>query len=135
IAINYSSAAEQKLKTDIKEKTKAAMYEDVRDWDENIVVGKTPKLFFRVDKTKNGLRYVSWASTKTFSDQPDIVIENGTSEAQGTMGGWMYTFKNANWTYIVEDVETGESADELGWFLMLYKDGKQVQSTKCTVVK
>ena len=111
------------------------MNSSVNEWNENIVVGKSEKLLIRVDRTDKGLRYVCWSNGRTIKHTPNIVLYNGVEEAQGTMGGWTWTFKNDDWTYIVDDAELCEEVENCGLFLeLLFKDHLK-SKTKMTEIK
>jgi hypothetical protein len=121
--INYSSKEEQKAKQSLIDKIKKEMYPTVSSWDENILVAKSEKLLIRLDRTDKGLRYVCWSKGRTIKDSPDIILYDGIEEAQGTMGGWTWTFKNGDWTYIVDDAEMCDEPKNCGLFLqLLFKD-------------
>jgi hypothetical protein len=133
--VNYSSAEEQKRRHGLTEKIKKETYGSVNTWDENVVVARSEKLLIRVDRTDKGLRYVCWGKGKTQKDPPDIVLYNGTEEAQGTQGGWTWTFKNGNWTYIVDDAELCEEASLCGFFLELQFKEQVKSRTKLKEIK
>jgi len=134
-AINYISHAEEKKKQNLIEKIRKEIYPTVNKWDQNIIVAKSEKLLIRLDRIEEGIRYVCWTKGKTMKEQPDIVLNNGNEEAQGTMGGWTWTFKNGDWTYIVVDAEMCDEPKGCGFFLeLLFK--KQIKSiTKLKEIK
>lgn len=114
-----SSKTEEQEKQALIAKIKTEIHSSINDWNENIVVGKSEKLLIRVDDTNKGLRYVCWSNGKTIKDTPDIILLDGVAEAQGEIGGWTWTFKNGDWTYIVDDSEACEEATHCGLFLEL----------------
>ena len=133
--INYSSKEEQKAKQLLVSKIKGQMHPSINIWNENIVFARSEKLLIRIDDTNKGLRYVCWGNGKTMKDSPDIVLDNGIEEAQGTMGGWTWTFKKDDWTYIVDDVEICDTPKNCGLFLeLLFKDQRK-SKTKLKEIK
>jgi hypothetical protein len=121
--INYSSKKEQKVKQILTEKIKKEIYPTVNTWNENVLVAKWEKHLIRIDITDKGLRYVCWSKGQTMRASPDIVLYNGVEEKQGTMGGFTWTFKNGDWTYIVDDAEICDDSKNCGLFLeLLFKD-------------
>ena len=137
-ALNYSSKAEQKNKAALIEKQKKMMHPSVRDWEKNILVAKSGKYLIRIDgsdRTDSGFRYVSWSNGKTMKDEPDLILYNGKREFQGTMGGVTWTFKNDEWTYVVDDSEMGESDEYIGYFLYVYKGDQMKSRMRLTIVK
>lgn len=122
-AINYSSYHEKKLQDQLTKKIQSEIYPGVNSWKTNILVCKSKNLLIRIDETNKGLRYICWSNGHPISSKPDLVLYNGIEEAQGTMGGWTWTFKNGDWTYIIDDVEICETEDKCGFFLrLIFKD-------------
>jgi hypothetical protein len=128
-AINYNSKEEQKAKQILVQRIKKKIHSSVNKWNENVLVAKSEKLLIRIDRTDKGLRYVSWGKGKTMTDSPDIILYYGLEEARGTMGGWTWTFKSGEWTYVVDDVEMCEEPKDCGLFLEVLFNGQ----TKSTV--
>ena len=134
-AINYSSAKEQKLKQEITQRTQQKMYPGINNWISNVKVLKSDKFLIRIDKTAKGLRYVSWHKGENMSDKPDLILYNGIAEAEGTQGGWTWTFKNGKWEYIVEDNKMCENVKDCGYFLVVSLNGKEVFKDRCYAEK
>ena len=79
-----------------------------------------------VDQLKNGtIRYRSWDKPKSISDEPNLVVSDGTIEQQGTGGGYHYVFNQGDWSYIVENKLMGETMASTGIFLKVLKNGVQ----------
>jgi len=139
IAINYSSAEEQQLKQALKAKIKKEMHPDVKDWKENVLVARSEKLLIRIDDTENGLRYSCWSKGRNMIAKPDIVLYNGVEDIHGTQGGWSWTFKNGDWTYVVDNVQicsdAVDDADECGLFLRLLLKGQEHSVIKLNETK
>ena len=114
------SAEESKLNDAQTAKLKSLVHPSVNEWEKNILVGRSNNLTIRVDRTVKGLRYASWSKGHSMAEKPDLIIFNGAEEAQGTMGGSTWTFKNGNWTYVIDDVRSCENEDQCGLFLRLY---------------
>ncbi|MBI1781360.1 MAG: hypothetical protein HYR66_08315 [Sphingobacteriales bacterium] len=123
ITVNYSSAKEQELKNKLIADIKSKMHPSVRDWDYNVLVAKSKNLLIRIDETKNGLRYISWGKGKNTSDLPDLILYKGVAQQQGTEGGFTWTFKNNDWTYVVDQADICETPVYCGLFLrLLFKE-------------
>jgi hypothetical protein len=134
-AINYSSHNEKKLLKLLTKKIQSQIYPTVNSWDKNILVCKSKNLLIRIDETTKGLRYISWRKGHPISSKPDLVLYHGVEEAQGTMGGWTWTFKNGDWTYIIDDVEMCETDDKCGLFLRLVFKDSDKGSIRLTEIK
>ena len=135
MAINYLSAEESRLKDVVSAKIKSRIHPSVREWKENVRVGKSNNLTIRVDRTEKGLRYVSWSKGHSMAEKPDLILFNGIEEAQGTMGGWSWTFKNGDWTYVVDDVEMCETEDRCGLFLRIYFNNTEKNTIRLREIK
>jgi len=135
-SLNYSSKHEQALRDELTKKIQGRIYPGVSSWTENILVAKSNNLLIRIDETKKGIRYVVWSKRRPTSAKPDLVLYNGVQEAQGTMGGWTWTFKNGDWTYIIDDVEMCEEPyKDCGLFLRLRYKNVQKSSVRLTETK
>jgi hypothetical protein len=122
-SINYASKKEQLLKVQLTKQLQKTIYQSVNTWKSNVLVAHTEKILIRVDEMKKDFRFVSWSHGRTPSQKPDLILYKGVEEAQGTEGGWTWTFKNGDWTYVVDDREMAETVDQEGLFLELsYKD-------------
>jgi len=58
------------------------------------------------------------------NDKPDLVLFNGIEDTHGSMGGWSWTFKNGDWTYVVDNVQMCEDDKDCGLFLRLLLKGQ-----------
>ena len=134
-AINYLSAEESRIKDALTAKIQSQIHPSVREWEKNVLVGKSNTLTIRVDRTAKGLRYVSWSKGHSMAEKPDLILFNGVEEAQGTMGGWSWTFKNNDWTYVVEDVEMCETDDRCGLFLRLFFNNSEKNTIRLRKIK
>lgn len=102
--------------------------------EKNTLYCENEKFIIKINDLGNdNFKYISWNKPKTTSDKPDLVLQNGKAERQGTMGGYHYLFNNGEWDYIVEDNLMGED-ETVGVFLNLLKNGKQKLYTKINKV-
>jgi hypothetical protein len=91
--------------------------------ERNLAQGENDKFLIRVDRLSNEkLMYRSWSKSKTLDDKPDLELEDGIIEKQGTGGGYHYIFNNGEWKYIVEDNQMGESEESIGLFIRLLQN-------------
>lgn len=130
MAINYESAQEARLRVELTESIKAHAHPSIRDWIENVLVCRSKSLLIRIDRTDEGLRYVSWSKGRTIADKPDLILHNGKAEPRGSQGGWTWTFTNGEWTYVIDKVEICADAYECGLFLRLLLQGREYSSTR-----
>ncbi|MEO6524101.1 MAG: hypothetical protein ABIN91_20620 [Mucilaginibacter sp.] len=136
--INYDSKQQIQKRSQLTKHIQSQTYLTVNSWKRNIIVGKSDKLLIRVDlMSNNSIRYVSWSKGKSIADKPDLILLNGKEEAQGTMGGWTWTFKSGDWIYIVDDVEMCEDnkPQNCGLFLRLSYKGIDKSSIRLKEIK
>jgi hypothetical protein len=62
-------------------------------------------------------------------------LSKGEIVKQGSMGGYIYTFKNGDWSYIIEDNQMGETDESIGLFLKLLQNGNEILYTKMIEIK
>ena len=102
----------------------------------NLIHCQNEKFIIRIDRMNNeSLRYSTWNKPKNENSEPGLILSNGEIEKQGTMGGYIYTFGNGEWTYIVEDNQMGESDETIGIFLKLLKNENQILYTKMKEIR
>lgn len=135
IAINYMSDAEQREKDNLLAQIKNNLHSSVSKFEENVLVWKSGTLTVRLDRVNNNLRYAAWSKGKKFSEKPDLVLYNGVEEIQGTIGGVTYTFKNDKWTYVIDDVQACEGAENCGQFIRILLGDVEKYTFRCTVSK
>lgn len=135
IAINHHSQAELRLLRKLEEEQKRKMHHSVAEWQGNELTVTSEKHLIRIDMMDNGrLRYASWNKPKGISDKPDLIIQNGQQEFDGSIGNISYVFKNGDWVYRMDLKVLAESEDEVGWSLRVFEGEKEVVVYKLTEV-
>jgi hypothetical protein len=121
----------------IKEKEVAKpMYNAELNVQRNLIHCQNEKFIIRIDRMNNeSLRYSTWNKPNNENIEPGLILLNGEIERQGTMGGYIYTFGNGEWRYIVEDNQMGESDEAIGIFLKLLKNEKLILYTKMKEIR
>lgn len=101
-AVNYSGTAKQKHKQQLISQQKAKLHSSLKAFKQTNFVFTTPNYVVRIDELQNGnYRYASWKSGQPQSSQPDLIINNGKIEYDGSGGNHFYHFKRGNYTYTV----------------------------------
>lgn len=102
IAINYQSNFEKKLRKELIDKEKENVHSSLKTFESPTYKIKTKKYLIRIDELENKkYRYASWKISEKESSKPDLILNNGELEFQGSGGNHVITFTNGNYTYKV----------------------------------
>lgn len=102
IAVNYQSPFEKQLKKDLIEKEKEVLYISLKNFKNPTYKIKTKNYLIRIDKlSEYKYRYASWKINEKESSKPDLILNNGILEFQGSGGNSVITFSKGNYTYKV----------------------------------
>ncbi|QIO10370.1 hypothetical protein G8D99_07660 [Acinetobacter lanii] len=102
-AVNYQSAAEKKLKAQLLAQQKQQLHASVRTFKQPELQFKTSNHRVRIDLLSNGqYRYASWKNNKLMSTPPDLVLNQGRVECEGSGGNHAYLFKSGQYQYRVD---------------------------------
>jgi hypothetical protein len=135
-SINFNSQKEVELIKVLNNETLSLLHPSIEKWKEPILTLKSDNYLIRVDlMNDNSVRYISWSSTKKIWDKPDLILTHGVMEYQGTMGGITYTFKNGDWTYVVDFVNVCDEVINCGYFLRLYQNDIEKKSIRMIKIK
>lgn len=103
---------------------------------ENWIYAEDKKFTIKVDRLIDGtFQYTSWNKSKTVSDKPDLILNKGIAQQQGSAGGYHYIFKNNEWKYTIKDVWMAEQDEGMGIFMELAQDGEIKMDSKLTDLK
>lgn len=124
--INYQSDAERKLRNDLIAKDKENLYISLKTFESPIFKINTKTSFIRVDEiSQRKYRFASWKIGEMESSKPDIIIDNGELEFQGSGGNHVITFISGDYIYRVYRNILGEE-DSPDITLEVEKDGEIV---------
>lgn len=102
IAVNHQSDFEKKRRTDLINKEKENIHSSLKSFESPTYKIKTKNYLIRIDELKNNkYRYASWKINKKESSKPDLILNNGELEFQGSGGNHVITFTNGNYIYKV----------------------------------
>jgi hypothetical protein len=133
-SINCHTAAELQLQSKMTRNIQNQINPAVNKWKENVLVCETQRFLIRIDYLDNNqLRYVSWSKPKTIKEKPDLVLFKGVQDFHGTMGGVSYTFRSKTTYYQIDQVEMGESEGDVGLFLRIFKNAKDLADEKTLI--
>jgi hypothetical protein len=136
VSLNNKTVTAYYTTSKTKEVTALELVEDALTVDQQIIHASNDKFIVKVDRLSDQtIRYQSWSKPKQITDQPDLMLSNGRIEQQGTAGGYIYFFKNADWEYIVQDRWMSEDPDGEGIFLKLVHNNEEKLHAKLTDLK
>ena len=128
IGLNYQTAKEQLLAKRLIAADKKGLHPSINSFVEPILDWQTAKYRIRVDDLgDSNYRYASWSIDKKLSDKPDIILEHGDIEFEGSGGNHSYTFKNGRYSYVLQVTVIGCDTSPPGW-LEVYKGEKLLLS-------
>jgi hypothetical protein len=123
-AVNYHSDFEKKLKNDLIAKEKENLHISLKTFESPTYKIKTKNYLIRIDElTNHKYRYASWKINEKESSKPDMILDNGELEYQGSGGNHVITFLNNNYTYRIYRNIIGEE-DSPDITLEIEKDGQ-----------
>lgn len=100
--VNYQSDFEKNLRTNLIAKDKENLHVSLKTFQSPIYKIKTSKYLIRIDElTDYKYRYASWKIDEKETSKPDIVLNNGQWEHQGSGGNHVITFVNGIYIYKV----------------------------------
>ncbi|HRE56987.1 MAG TPA: hypothetical protein PLW09_04135 [Candidatus Kapabacteria bacterium] len=100
--VNYQSDFEKVLRTNLIAKDKENLHVSLKTFQSPIYKIKTNKYLIRIDElTDYKYRYASWKIDEKETSEPDIVLNNGQWEHQGSGGNHVITFVNGIYIYKV----------------------------------
>lgn len=109
IGVNYQSKIEKAKKVQLIISEKSKLHESVKTFKSPVLILETKKVRVRIDELENGnYRYASWSIKNDMSTKPDLVIENGAIEMNGSGGNHSYIFKNGKYSYECSVIRMGE---------------------------
>lgn len=107
MTVNYQSLKEKQLLTNATQADKNQLPKSLQVFQKPLYLIFTTNYKIRIDEKSEGIyRYAAW-KIKNQKSEPDIIIENGVFEFQGSGGNHTITFKNNGYTYIVSINELG----------------------------
>ncbi len=133
-AINYLSNDAKNIKTNLINAEKSKIHASISLFLQPICVLKTSKFIIRIDEISSGVfRYASWPKNKTMKDKPDLIIQNGIREYDGSGGNHKYVFKNLEYVYTCFFYVLSENGSESVFSIL--KNGKEILSEKALNIK
>jgi len=107
MTVNYHSPKEKQLLGDAIQADKNQLPKSLQDFQKPLYLIFTSNYKIRIDEKSEGVyRYAAW-KIKNQKNDPDIIIENGALEFQGSGGNHTITFENNGYTYTVSINELG----------------------------
>jgi hypothetical protein len=123
-AVNYQSDFEKKLRKDLIDTKKANLHISLKAFKSPTYKIKTKNYLIRIDElTNNNYRYASWKISENESSKPNIILDNGELEVEGSGGNHVITFISRNYLYkVYRNVIGEENSPDIT--LTIEKDGK-----------
>ena len=112
--VNYESEFEERERHRLIEMERLELHASLRSYREPVLEWETCSFRIRVDRLDGGYRYAAWRVDRLHDSEPDLVIANGTDNAEGTLGDHGFYFANGAYKYILfVDTASTVSAGDL----------------------
>ena len=126
-AVNYQSDFEKKRKQELIAEDKEKLYPSLKTFKSPVYKIETPHYLIRIDELEDSkYRYASWKIGKSEGSQPDLILNNGSLEFDGSGGNHVITFTNENYTYFIYRWYIMETENSSDITLEVAKDGQTI---------
>ena len=127
MSVNYQSSKEKQLIDNLIKADKNKLPKSLQVFEKPLYLILTKNYKIRIDeKGPEKYRYAGWKINNK-KTEPDIIIENGVLEYDGSGGNHTITFKNNGYTYLVSIIMLG-TKDDPDATLEVLKDGKTIMT-------
>jgi hypothetical protein len=126
--INMRTQAFSKKLDAAKKNEDATLYPSARNYKHIRYTCDTVSHHIRIQEHKDGIYYFSWKSGAALSQKPELELK-GSLENQGTGGNVIFSFKNKEYLYELNEVHTcGEDCNN---YLTVSKNGQEISKQVC----
>lgn len=125
IAVNHISKSERQKLQVLIEKDRLQVHSSLKSYSKPVLTISTKEYFIRIDEMKDeSYRFASWKKGQNMSSKPELIIENGHRDYEGSGGNHYYTFENKEYTYVVGIQVVG--LEDIPGELTILKGGQEV---------
>ena len=132
--INYQSDFEKKLRQNLILKDKQNLYVSLKNFESPTYKIETNKYRIRIDELTNSkYRYASWKKGEKETTKPNIILDNGELEFEGSGGNHVITFVNGKYIYkVYRNIIGEENSPDIT--LEIEKDGQTILTESGTLI-
>jgi hypothetical protein len=132
--INYKSEFEENLVNKLIASEKENLHPSLKTFERPTYKIKTKKHLIRIDEVSdNKYRYASWKLSENESSKPDVILDQGELQIEGSGGNHMITFINGNYTYkVFRNIIGEENSPDIT--IEIEKDGQLILTEDGTLV-
>ena len=99
-AINYETEKGKRKRGELIEADRHNLHSSLRNFAEPVLEWETAKFRIRIDRlTHDKFRYSAWPVNKKTTEQPDLVLRNGSVTFDGSGGNHHYDFESGPYHY------------------------------------
>ena len=133
VAVNYESPFEKNLRVKLIQKEKERVHISLKKFEIPVYKIKTKQYLIRIDKISDDkYRYASWKLGSKENTRPDLILNNGELDFQGSGGNHVITFTSGNYTYkVYRNIIAEENGADAN--LEVEKDGQTILSQSGTL--
>lgn len=128
-ALNVATAQQLAAAAALKKQIQAGTHPLARNYDEILFECKTQHHYARAQSLGDQVQYFSWKANESIAHKPRMAILKGEMEFQGSGGGAIYTFRNGDTTYTLEQV--GVCGEDCNSYLTVTRGTKMLERSVC----
>jgi hypothetical protein len=99
-AINYETEKGKRKRAELINADRSNLHSSLRNFAEPVLEWETAKFRIRIDRlTHDKFRYSAWPVHKKTTEQPDLVLRNGSVTFEGSGGNHHYDFESGLYHY------------------------------------
>ncbi len=134
--VMYDYTSEQELLAlDQRElKIRTEIHPILKDYQRNIYLGRTERYLVRVDQMMATLRLAVWEGKQTMRDEPDFILNNGTTKKRVSEGGYITQFESAKKIYFLDQLNRLEDTAKGRDFFRISENQKAIYDEQITPI-
>tara|TARA_R110000868_G_scaffold284033_1_gene544528 strand:- start:4879 stop:5730 length:852 start_codon:yes stop_codon:yes gene_type:complete len=133
-AVNYQSSLEKKIWFQLVNNEKENLHLSLKTFVQPTYKFKTKNYLIRIDELiNNKYRYASWKIGENESSKPDMILDGGHLEFDGSGGNHVITFVNGNYKYkVYRNTMGGDNSPDIT--IEIDQEGKNILTQDGTLV-
>jgi hypothetical protein len=130
--VNYQSKSEAELQSQLIENDKKNIHPSLSQYKRPVCILETSTYRIRIDDLGNeNYRYACWAINKSQMDKPDLILDKGVHNVEGSAANSVFKFQNGEYVY---ECFIDALGDKPPASLTVYKGDKEILSQSARII-